>query len=198
MGPQWLGEDVEHRKPWVERRHRVLEHDLQVAPDRLALGSRLQVLGGLAEDDDLALLRLDEVEDLQQRRRLAAPRLADEAERLALPDVEVDVVDGVHGADALLEHGPLGERELLDEPVDPQYLRALLPRQLGDGRLADVGKLEDVAVAERAGGDLAAADACDTVIGRIDLEQFRLGGATRLDGHRAAGHELASRRQVQR
>ncbi len=45
VGAHRLGEDVEHRQPRVERRHRVLEHHLQVAADRLALRARLQLLG---------------------------------------------------------------------------------------------------------------------------------------------------------
>src|SRR5206468_3377678 len=46
---------------------------------------------------------LDQAEQSAPRRRFAAARLADEAERGALGDVERDPVDGLHGADGALE-----------------------------------------------------------------------------------------------
>ena len=118
----------------VERRVGVLEDDLQrahvVAP---ALGDllleRLPV-----ELDDRALVGLDEAEQRARERRLAAAGLADQAERLARPQDEVDVV---HRADvvALLAEGlaqALGADHRLGVLVD-RLERGLLrrrPRQL--------------------------------------------------------------------
>ena len=82
-----------------------------------------------AEHDDLPCRRRDEVEDLQQRGGLAAAGLADEAERLALADVEVDPVDGVDGADPALEHRALHQREVPSQSVEAQHLRRSLAGQ---------------------------------------------------------------------
>ena len=110
-----LGEHVVDEQTRIERRHRILEHHLQVASYRLAL--RLRQPGEvLAEHRDTALLRRQQIEDLQQRRGLAASRLADQAERLALAHVDREVVDGVHGADLALEDRSLEHRERLGEP----------------------------------------------------------------------------------
>src|SRR5262249_40642840 len=66
-------------------------------------------------------------------RRLAAPRLADEAERLAWKDLEGDVVDRMDAIDLALD-----EDSLLDREVLPDVLRseecAVLSHRLGLGR----------------------------------------------------------------
>ena len=56
--------------------------------------------------------RLVELEDRPAGRRLAAAGLADEAERLALLDEEVDPVDRAHRTDLPLEDDPLRQREV--------------------------------------------------------------------------------------
>src|SRR5439155_24557369 len=53
------------------------------------------------------------------QRRLAAPRLADEAERLAWPDVEVHIVDRLDVADHALQKAT-PDREVLLDPADFQ------------------------------------------------------------------------------
>ena len=52
---------------------------------------------------DLAGGRLDELEDGQGRGGLAGPRLAHEAQGVSLPELEVEVVDGVHHAGVRVE-----------------------------------------------------------------------------------------------
>jgi len=69
---------------------------------------------------DLAGGRLDEAEHEAARRRLAAAALADQAERLALVDVEADVVDRAHAADLALDEEPGGDREVLGQVLDAQ------------------------------------------------------------------------------
>ena len=54
-------------------------------------------------------------------RRLAAPGLADDAERLALAHRQVDAVDRLHLADRALEDARL-DREVLDEALDAEDL----------------------------------------------------------------------------
>ena len=79
----------------VERRVRVLEDDLHLPPDcaKLALG-HARDLASLELDAPLG--RLDEPEQRSAERGLAAPRLADEPEHLALAKLERDVVHGLH------------------------------------------------------------------------------------------------------
>ena len=50
--------------------------------------------------------------------RLAAARLAHQPERLALLELEADVVDGLEAGDLLLEHDALGHREVLAQVLD--------------------------------------------------------------------------------
>ena len=63
-------------------------------------------LGGehMALDEHLARGRLVEADDAAPERRLAAARLAHEAERLAARDVQVDAVDGAQHVDGRLAH----------------------------------------------------------------------------------------------
>ena len=113
---QRLGDDVADPQPRVERRIRVLEHHLQLA----AIGPHpvtRQRVDALAADPDLAGGRLDQLEDGLARGRLAAAALADEAQGLALRDVERDAVDGVDLADGALQQ-PLSDREVLDQVPD--------------------------------------------------------------------------------
>ena len=60
-----------------------------------------------------------EPEDRAPERRLAATRLADEAERLAALDRQRDVVDGLDVADVAVEHDAA-----LDREVDLEVRRA--------------------------------------------------------------------------
>src|SRR5262249_17762024 len=79
----------------------------------------------LAVEDDLPLCRLEQLDHGSAEGRLAAAGLADEPERLARAEREVDAVDGVHLADAPL--GPArGDREGLGGTLDPEGLRAFL------------------------------------------------------------------------
>src|SRR5262249_53484874 len=86
----------------VERVHRALEHERHVAPANEAHAG----LGSSADVDRLFLSRRtqrdspglgqrggQELQQRQRRRRLAAPRLAGEAERLAALEREVDPID---------------------------------------------------------------------------------------------------------
>jgi hypothetical protein len=54
-----------------------------------------------------------------RERALAAPGLADQPDRLARVDVEVDTIDGVHRANLLLEDDSPRDREVLDDPLQP-------------------------------------------------------------------------------
>src|SRR6516225_5673896 len=111
-----LADDVVDFEAWVERGVRVLEDDLQLAP----IGPHLtagQPVDALAPDADLARGRIDQFEDRLAGGRLAAAALADEAQSLALSDVERDSIDGVHLADGALQQALL-DREMLYQPTN--------------------------------------------------------------------------------
>src|SRR5439155_3111968 len=95
----------------------VLEDDLHLAPHRpqITATERRHVL---AEHPDLAVRRLQELHDAVPGRRLARSGLADQAERLALSDLERDVVDGAHVVDRPLDQPALAHGEVLLEPFD--------------------------------------------------------------------------------
>ena len=82
----------------VQRRVRVLEDHLHLAPQRHELLARACVTS-VAAEAQRAAGRLEQPHDRARQRRLAAARLADEAERLALVQGERDVVDGMHVTD---------------------------------------------------------------------------------------------------
>src|SRR5437667_1885704 len=103
-----LGDLIAHREHRIERRHRLLEdhRDLvaadgaqvtglegeQVAPFELDEAAGADVTGGLG----------DQAENGERRDRLAAPRLAHDAERLTRLHLEGDAVDRARRAAALL------------------------------------------------------------------------------------------------
>ena len=98
-----LGEHRADLQPRVQRRVRILEDHLQRAPP-------LSV-AGVALDYDLAARRLLHPHDQPSERRLPAPALADDAQRLRFPDRERHPVDGVQ-LEALAAQQPLPERRL--------------------------------------------------------------------------------------
>jgi hypothetical protein len=117
---QRLPDDLAHGHARVEGRVRVLEHDLDVAPNGPHLPAP-EAADVLPVEDDLALGRLEQLDDRAAERRLPAAGLADDPERLARPDREVDPVDGAHLSNRALEDARL-DREVLDEPLDPEDL----------------------------------------------------------------------------
>ena len=116
-----LGDDEADALARVERRVRVLEDHHHLAPERAHVLAR-ELRDVPALEDDLAVRRLEQLHDAARHRRLAAAGLADDAERLALPEGEADPVDGLHGADLLLEDDPAGDREVLLQVLDDQDL----------------------------------------------------------------------------
>ena len=92
-----------------------MEHDLDVLAQRLQLVARRsqQVL---PVEQQRAFVGVEEPQQDARERRLAAARFADEAEHLAVEDVEVDVVDGPHAALDAPER-PAAQRERLDDPA---------------------------------------------------------------------------------
>src|SRR3954447_2911461 len=84
-----------HRR--VQGGVRVLKDDLH-PPPVLAQVAFAQLRHVASLEDDAAARRLDEAEQRAAQRRLAAARLAHEAEHLSLAQVEGDIVDGADGA----------------------------------------------------------------------------------------------------
>ena len=140
-----------------------------------------------AVEDDLARGRLDQPEQRPPERRLAAARLADQAERLAAADLEVDAVDGLHVADRAPQE-PLLDREVLLEPRARRagrrrsVMRALAPATAGAGR--------------RRGGPCSQSQHADCLV--ADLEQRRLLLDAALERVVAARGEAAALGPVER
>ncbi len=126
-----LGQDLAHLHARVEGRVRVLEHHLTVP----ALLARRPVALGrddLAVEDDRAVRRALQADDHPADRRLAAARLADQAEGLALVDREARVGHRADRPDLVADEPGL-DRELLDQVLDAQQLAPLGARR--DDRL---------------------------------------------------------------
>ena len=111
-----LSDDLAHRLPRVERRVRILEDHLHLAPQRphLARGELRDVAPVEANRSGGGL---EQLQHQARGRRLAAARLADDAQRLAAANAERHVLDGVDDAAAAREHAR-GCREVLREVLD--------------------------------------------------------------------------------
>ena len=113
-----LRDEVADLHAGVERADRVLEDDLHVLSHLLhPFGRERDEVD--AVELDLAGGGLEEPEDRPPEGRLAAAGLADEADRLAAPDIEVDAVDGLPLARGALEE-PLLDGEVLLEAADAE------------------------------------------------------------------------------
>jgi hypothetical protein len=121
--------------PRVQRGVRVLEDHLHLAAQRTHAGCR-QVGDVPAVEVDPTAGRLLEPGEHAPGGRLPAAGLADEAERLAARDGEVDAVDRLDCADLATPH-PARDREVLGQPGDFEQRR---PRRAGvGGPRGDVG-----------------------------------------------------------
>ena len=144
-----LGDDLANRHPGVQRRIRVLEDDLDVArTGRICF--RLNARDVRALEDDLAFRRLRELDDRAAERRLAAARLADDAERLTPQDAEVHPVHRAHLADRVLEDAGL-DREPLDEVLDAEDL-VRIGLRCGDSRRRPAPERSRSRASSRRGG----------------------------------------------
>ena len=110
---QRLGDDVADLAARVQRRDRVLEDQLDLGPRRRAWPRRPAAVRSVPVEHDPARVGGGQLHDRPAGRRLAAPGLADEPERLAGEDVEADAGDGV-------DPPAPARRELDDEVLDPQ------------------------------------------------------------------------------
>ena len=116
---EWLGNDLPNAQPWVERRFRVLKDHLHVAPERpqLVLAHPRDVD---AAEPHAARGRLVEAEDGAGKRRLAAPALAHQPERLTPLDCEGDAVDRLEELLLAAPRPLLADRKVL---LDVRYLK---------------------------------------------------------------------------
>src|SRR5207253_10074628 len=92
---QRLSDDLAHGHPRVEGRVRILEDDLHLPPNVAHLAA-CELRDVLPVEDDPAVCGLHELDDRPAERRLPAAGLADEPERLAGLDRQMDALDGVH------------------------------------------------------------------------------------------------------
>ncbi len=143
-------------------------------------------------EHDLAAGRLEQPHHAAGHRRLAAARLADHAERLALADRERHAVDGAHAGDLLLEDDAARDREVLLEILDGQQIFGHpLPFTLPTPSSRPRGAPPRAAVSRRPGGRRRGARSSPRPT------RTRLGLAA--DVHRvgAAQMEAAARRRPQ-
>ncbi len=189
---QRLTDDVLDREAGVECCHRVLEDDLHVLAHAQPVRPR-ELADVPPGQGDGAGLRAGHLQDLEDRRRLPAARLAHQSEDLTAADLEVDAVHRLHGADLLLEDRPRGEREVTDQTLDAQDRLPVLP--VGRGHLDRLGTGEHLGGGQLAGLDLGSADAGRRVTA-AELDQRRLGRRAGRYGDRAARLERTAGRQV--
>jgi hypothetical protein len=136
---QRVGEYLADPLTRVERRVRVLEYHLQLAPHRAQLspGQRGDVLA--LEHHRSAGERVQPGQAPGQR-GLAAPGLADQAERLPGAQLEADVVHRVHPRDLTLQQDPAPDREVLGHVLGPEQQFAVAVRGGGGGRSGGGGR----------------------------------------------------------
>ena len=97
-----LADGLANGHAWIERRIGVLEDDLQltaIGPHRLFV----EFDNIIALIDHLAFGGPVQVEQGEARSRLAASGFADEAQRLAFENIEIDIIQRMHGRGALAE-----------------------------------------------------------------------------------------------
>src|SRR5439155_26045201 len=111
-----LANQVEQRHARIEGRERVLEDHLHLAPERTELaGTEPADLDDRAVPGaypDFARRRLDRSQDAPRRRRLAAPALAHQPERLPFVDVKVDAVHRADVADRPFQESLSARKQL--------------------------------------------------------------------------------------
>ena len=102
-----FADDVQHRQPRIQGREGVLEDEadfLAVGSERLGRETR-QIHGGARPRpvQDFAARRFEDAQQAAARSGFAASGFADQAQRLAGPNVETDVVHGADGAAVALQ-----------------------------------------------------------------------------------------------
>ena len=144
--------------------------------------------------------RLEQPHDAAGQRRLAAARLADDAERLALAArVKRDAVDRLHRRDLLLEDDPARDREVLLEVLDDEELVAVVPPPSRAPQLVTTGLGQRPRAASRPRGPSSPRRGgrparCS---GRRGTGELRLRRAADVHHVRAARMEPAAARRVQ-
>ncbi len=117
VNDQRLHDQLADRHPRIERAERVLKDDLHPPPHPPHL-RRLEAEEVDAVERDAARRRLRQPQHQPPGRGLAATALADEAQRLAPHDVEVEAVDRHHAAAGLTDAArsePLAQTAHLEE-----------------------------------------------------------------------------------
>src|SRR5579884_2809752 len=162
--------DRQHR---IERVHRALHHDREVAPadpPQLALLEQDEVapLEEHAPADNLARQRrAEQARDRVQEGRLPAARLADDREELAARELEVDVVDGDDRALESAASAAAVVRAARDAGARLRSARSVFAAAAaGDSRAREVVATEAAIVAR----------ALTAVVAVVDPELIVLGG----------------------
>ena len=115
--PERRADDRADRLPRVEGRVGVLEHHLHVATE-VAQVPTPDVADVPAIEPQLAFRQAVEAHHHPRERRLAAPGLTDQPERLSREDLQIHAVDGVHRTDLALEDDPSRDGEMLLDALE--------------------------------------------------------------------------------
>ena len=124
---QTLLDDLRHRQSWAQRTERVLKHDLHFLaqrPDFLE-PQPLQFLSLVLDRSG----RSHQPQNCQPQRRLAGPALADDPQRVALVQREINAVNGAD----VVNRAP--EQSGLDRKVNPQVRCLQQHRRAGRRRV---------------------------------------------------------------
>ena len=137
----------EHRQPRIERCERILEHHLQVAPE-VAQGHAAILAHAVAVEHHFAAVGFDQAGDEARGGGLAAARLTDDAQGLALVHREAHSVDGPHDPAAGAKP-PAAERELFAQLPHQQQRLGGTAAVRGSGDLRRGGGHRRRSMAER-------------------------------------------------
>ena len=132
MEPERFDDLVANREDRIQGRLRILQDHRDTTPSNvahlgLALGDEILALEEYLPLDDAAGRLRQQTNEREARHRLAAARLADEPERLALAQGEAHAVHGPYDAPAGVEVRPETPYVQYDRGGDGQAARLLRP-----------------------------------------------------------------------
>ena len=149
VSQQWLGEDIRDRHSRIERSLRILKHDIQFSASLEPFLIR-HVRGVLPKDNDPSRRGPDKIEDLHNRRGLAATRLTDKAQGLPFSNIQTDSVDGENCAHTSSHDRAFYEGKMFNKIRHIEHNGPLVSRDTGgrgrrgQGRRKNVDTLEIV------------------------------------------------------
>ena len=187
MDLQRLGDDRADRHARIERRVRVLKHDLHLPAQRAQLGA-VHRAHLPPFKPDLAGGRFIEAQNRAACGRLATATFADQAQRLVFVYGEADAVDRFHMADRFAQEPAL-------DPLLFDFLERVLTLEMAADRLPDA-----VARAQQLSGPVMAKGLEDTALYRYSrlIALNEVGSEPGLFGLDPSGFHEGNRRRLER